>query len=104
MFKTRSITSIFVLNSHNNNTGRWHTKFQAVWDPKMEDCFVVGSMVRPRQIDVFHSTGIKVHEFKHAEWLRSVCSINVMHPTKNVLVGGNSSGRLHVFMDNGLSE
>lgn len=90
--------------THNNNTGRWHTKFQAVWDPKMEDCFVVGSMVRPRQIDVFHSTGIKVHEFKHAEWLRSVCSINVMHPTKNVLVGGNSSGRLHVFMDNGLSE
>ncbi|XP_032905991.1 WD repeat-containing protein 76 [Amblyraja radiata] len=89
--------------THNNDTGRWLTKFQAVWDPKKEDCFVVGSMVRPRQIDVFHSTGIKVHEFKHAEWLGSVCSINVMHPTKNVLVGGNSSGRLHVFMDNGLS-
>ncbi|XP_078283550.1 WD repeat-containing protein 76-like [Rhinoraja longicauda] len=88
--------------THNNNTGRWLTKFQAVWDPKKEDCFVVGSMARPRQIDVFHSTGTKVHEFKHAKWLGSVCSINVMHPTKNVLVGGNSSGRLHVFMDNEL--
>ncbi|XP_059809040.1 WD repeat-containing protein 76 isoform X1 [Hypanus sabinus] len=90
--------------THNNNTGRWLTKFRAVWDPKMEDCFVVGSMVRPRQIEVFHSTGIKVHEFKDAEWLASVCSINVMHPTKNILVGGNSSGRLHVFMDKTLNE
>ncbi|XP_051896450.1 WD repeat-containing protein 76 [Pristis pectinata] len=92
------VTSI----THNNNTGIWLTKFRAVWDPKKEDCFVVGSMVKPRQIDVFHSTGTKIHEFKDAEWLGSVCSINVMHPTKNILVGGNSSGRLHVFMDNAL--
>ncbi|XP_041030620.1 WD repeat-containing protein 76 [Carcharodon carcharias] len=88
---------------HNNFTGRWLTKFRAVWDPKREDVFVVGSMTRPRQIEAFHNTGYKVHEFRDAEWLGSVCSINVMHPTKNVLVGGNSSGRLHVFMDNSLS-
>ncbi|XP_072326491.1 WD repeat-containing protein 76-like isoform X1 [Scyliorhinus torazame] len=87
---------------HNNHTGRWLTKFQAVWDPKRDDCFVVGSMVRPRQIEVFHDTGARVHEFSDAEWLGSVCSINVMHTTQNVLVGGNSSGRLHVFMDNSL--
>ncbi|XP_067827384.1 WD repeat-containing protein 76-like [Heptranchias perlo] len=85
--------------THNNYTGRWLTKFRAVWDPKQEDCFVVGSMARPRQIEVFHGAGSKVHEFRDAEWLGSVCSINVIHPTRNVLVGGNSSGRLHVFMD-----
>ncbi|XP_078097314.1 WD repeat-containing protein 76-like [Mustelus asterias] len=89
--------------AHNNYTGRWLTKFRAVWDPKRDDCFVVGSMARPRQIEVFHDTGSKVHEFRDADWLGSVCSINVMHPTKNILVGGNSSGRLHVFTDSSLS-
>ncbi|XP_060708825.1 WD repeat-containing protein 76 [Hemiscyllium ocellatum] len=88
---------------HNNYTGRWLTKFRAVWDPKRDDCFVVGSMARPRQIEVFHFTGSKVREFRDMEWLGSVCSINVMHPTRNVLVGGNSSGRLHVFTDGALS-
>ncbi|NXY49761.1 WDR76 protein, partial [Ceuthmochares aereus] len=82
---------------HNNNTGRWLTRFQAVWDPKQEDCFVVGSMARPRQIQVFQDTGKLLHSFSNLDCLGSVCSINIVHPTKNILVGGNSSGRLHVF-------
>ncbi|XP_069722731.1 WD repeat-containing protein 76 [Phaenicophaeus curvirostris] len=84
---------------HNNNTGRWLTRFQAVWDPKQEDCFVVGSMARPRQIEVFQDTGKLLHSFSNLDCLGSVCSINVVHPTKNILVGGNSSGRLHVFKE-----
>ncbi|NXF45176.1 WDR76 protein, partial [Oceanites oceanicus] len=82
---------------HNNNTGRWLTRFRAVWDPKQEDCFVVGSMARPRQIEVFQDTGKLLHSFYNLDFLGSVCSINVVHPSKNILVGGNSSGRLHVF-------
>ncbi|NWS74276.1 WDR76 protein, partial [Crotophaga sulcirostris] len=82
---------------HNNNTGRWLTRFQAVWDPKQEDCFMVGSMARPRQIEVFQDTGKLLHSFYNLDCLGSVCSINVVHPTKNILVGGNSSGRIHVF-------
>ncbi|NWH60557.1 WDR76 protein, partial [Geococcyx californianus] len=82
---------------HNNNTGRWLTRFQAIWDPKQEDCFVVGSMAQPRQIEVFQDTGKLLHSFYNLDCLGSVCSINVVHPTKNILVGGNSSGRLHVF-------
>ncbi|NXJ95303.1 WDR76 protein, partial [Corythaixoides concolor] len=82
---------------HNNNTGRWLSRFRAIWDPKQEDCFVVGSMARPRQIEVFQDTGKLLHSFYNTDCLGSVCSINVVHPTKNVLVGGNSSGRLHVF-------
>lgn len=84
---------------HNNNTGRWLTRFRAVWDPKQEQCFVVGSMARPRQIEVFQDTGVLLHAFCSPECLGSVCSINAFHPTRNVLVGGNSSGRLHVFME-----
>ncbi|NXS45623.1 WDR76 protein, partial [Balaeniceps rex] len=82
---------------HNNNTGRWLTRFRAIWDPKQEDCFVVGSMARPRQIEVFQDTGKLLHSFYNIDCLGSVCSINVVHPSKNILVGGNSSGRLHVF-------
>ncbi|XP_072479727.1 WD repeat-containing protein 76 isoform X2 [Notamacropus eugenii] len=81
---------------HNTNTGRWLTRFRAVWDPKQEDCFIVGSMARPRRIDVFHESGELVHSFLD-ECLASVCSINVMHPTQNILAGGNCSGKIHVF-------
>ncbi|KAG2470422.1 RGRF1 factor, partial [Polypterus senegalus] len=83
---------------HNNHTGRWLTKFEAIWDPQQTDCFVVGSMSWPRQIQVFHETGQLVHMFLDKECLGSICSINAWHPSRSVLVGGNSSGRLHVFM------
>ncbi|XP_007472513.2 WD repeat-containing protein 76 isoform X1 [Monodelphis domestica] len=82
---------------HNNNTGRWLTRFRANWDPKQEDCFIVGSMARPRSLDIFHESGELVHSFIDEECLASVCSINVMHPTQNILAGGNSSGRIHIF-------
>ncbi|NXR65481.1 WDR76 protein, partial [Rhadina sibilatrix] len=82
---------------HNNNTGRWLSRFRAVWDPKQEHCFLVGSMAQPRQIQVFQDTGHLLHSFCNTDCLSSVCSINVVHPSQNILVGGNASGRLHVF-------
>ncbi|KGL72904.1 WD repeat-containing protein 76, partial [Tinamus guttatus] len=88
---------LFFFQRHNNNTGRWLTRFRAIWDPKQEDCFVVGSMARPRQIEIYQDTGKLLHSFYNVDYLGSVCSINVVHPTRNILVGGNSSGRLHVF-------
>ncbi|NWU34150.1 WDR76 protein, partial [Hylia prasina] len=69
----------------------------AIWDPKQEHCFLVGSMAQPRQIQVFQDTGDLLHSFCNVDCLSSVCSINVVHPSQNILVGGNSSGRLHVF-------
>ncbi|KAL0603155.1 WD repeat-containing protein 76, partial [Plecturocebus cupreus] len=83
---------------HNTFTGRWLTRFQAMWDPKQEDCVIVGSMARPRRIEIFHETGKRVHSFG-GECLVSVCSINAMHPTRYILAGGNSSGKIHVFMN-----
>ncbi|XP_016066951.1 PREDICTED: WD repeat-containing protein 76 [Miniopterus natalensis] len=84
---------------HNTITGRWLTRFQAVWDPKQEDCVIVGSMAYPRQVEIFHETGKRVHSFLGGECLVSVCSINAMHPTRYILAGGNSSGKIHVFMN-----
>ncbi|XP_065590268.1 WD repeat-containing protein 76 [Cyrtonyx montezumae] len=102
VYDTSSLSASAALVSsirHNNNTGRWLTRFRAVWDPKQEQCFVVGSMARPRQIEVFRDSGVLLHALSSAECLGSVCSISALHPTRNVLVGGNSSGRLHVFME-----
>ncbi|KAG8145268.1 hypothetical protein E2320_013615, partial [Naja naja] len=84
---------------HNNNTGRWLTRFQAVWDPKRDDSFVVGSMTRPRQIQAFHASGELLYSFLNEDYLSSVCSINSWHPTRFLVAGGNSSGRLHVFKE-----
>ncbi|XP_037766046.1 WD repeat-containing protein 76 isoform X1 [Chelonia mydas] len=102
VYDTSSLSStvpVLTAVRHNNNTGRWLTRFRAIWDPKQEDCFVVGSMARPRQIEIFQDTGEQLHSFYNVDYLGSVCSINAVHPTKNILVGGNSSGRLHVFKD-----
>ena len=89
---------IVFLTRHNTFTGRWLTRFQAMWDPKQEDCVIVGSMAHPRRVEIFHETGKRVHSFG-GEYLVSVCSINAMHPTRYILAGGNSSGKIHVFMN-----
>ncbi|XP_072017398.1 WD repeat-containing protein 76-like [Amphiura filiformis] len=83
---------------HNNFVGRWLTSFRAVWHPSREDVFISGSMERPRRIEVFDDKGVLLKNFMDEDCLGSVCSINAFHPTRNILVGGNSSGRLHVFM------
>lgn len=84
---------------HDMNTGRWLSKLSAVWDPKQEDCFVVGSMNRHRCIQVFHESGKLLHTFLDDDNLTTVQSIVAFHPTRNALLGGNSSGRLHVFTE-----
>lgn len=84
---------------HDMQTGRWLTKLSAVWDPKQEDCFVVGSMARPRRVQVFHESGDLQHTFMDPENLTTVLSVTAFHPTRNALVAGNASGRLHVFSD-----
>ncbi|XP_016156289.1 PREDICTED: WD repeat-containing protein 76 [Ficedula albicollis] len=99
VYDTTSLSSTVTLLSsirHNTNTGRWLSRFRAIWDPKQEHCFLVGSMAQPRQIQVFQDTGSLLHSYM-GECLTSVCSINVVHPSQSILVGGNSSGRLHVF-------
>ena len=71
-------------------------QFQAVWHPRREDLLFIGSMNRPRQIDAISDKGVSYHPLQ-GEDLGSICSRVVCHPTQNIVVGGNSSGRVHVF-------
>ncbi|XP_046559731.1 WD repeat-containing protein 76-like [Haliotis rubra] len=83
---------------HDNHVGRWLTKFRATWHPAREDLFVVGSMARPRQIELYNDDGVVVQVLTNPDCLGSVCSLNDIHPSRNIVAGGNSSGRVHVFM------
>uniref|UniRef100_A0A673BKQ1 WD repeat-containing protein 76 n=2 Tax=Sphaeramia orbicularis TaxID=375764 RepID=A0A673BKQ1_9TELE len=102
IYDTSALTSeapLLTAIRHNMNTGRWLTKLSAMWDPKQEDCFVVGSMALPRCVQVFHENGQLQHTFKDDENLTTVLSVTAFHPTRNALLGGNASGRLHAFSD-----
>ncbi len=84
---------------HNNHTGRWLTNFRAIWHPAREDVFAVGSMEQPRRMQLYSCPdGALMHTFTNAQHLSSVCSLLAFHSTRPVIVGGNSSGRVHVFM------
>nr|XP_039259939.1 WD repeat-containing protein 76-like [Styela clava] len=85
---------------HNNNTGRWLSSFRAAWHPASDDVFVVGSMDRPRKIDIYDSSANYVFEVSDPELLGTVCSINCFHKTRNIIAGGNSSGKIYLFSDN----
>lgn len=66
-------------------------------DPKHPDSFVVGSLEQPRRIEVYSAqAGFQIANVR-SEYMNSVQSVCVFHPTRNVLVGANSSGRTHVF-------
>jgi len=84
---------------HNNKTGRFLSTFHASWCPTMPACFVVGSMNRPRQIEVFSTFRSKISHVMvyQSEFIGSVMSRSVFHPTLDVLGCTNSSGRLHIL-------
>ena len=85
---------------HNNQTGRWLTPLRLTWHPARPGVLVCGSMMRPRQIEVWDTEGGDLRPAAQltGEALGSVTSIVDIHPTRDVIVGGNSSGRCHVFM------
>ncbi|KAM9422471.1 WD repeat-containing protein 76 isoform 7-T12 [Salvelinus alpinus] len=101
IYDTSELTSrapLLTSIQHNLYTGRWLSKLQAMWDPKRDDCFVVGSMQQPRRVQVFHESGQLQHSFQDPE-MTTVLSVTAFHPTRNALLGGNASGRLYVFTD-----
>lgn len=160
------VSGVIFVFRHDNQVGRWLTSFRATWDPKFEKYAVVGSMRRPRQvnitinivwklkfavhhisfideilllvneiqcvrrlpkpllwmlmlrqvktynqpsldnllwssfrqIDIF-SSELKSNALMHLthENLNSVNSLNVLHPSVNMLAGGNSSGKVYLW-------
>ena len=81
---------------HDNQTGRWLTTFNANWHPTL-DIFVVGSMQKPRAIEIFDAGGSKVRDV-YGNGLTAVASRCCFHSSteKLIVVGGNSSGRVCV--------
>lgn len=83
---------------HNNQTGRWLTTFMAQWHPEL-DVFCVGSMQKPRAIDVFDGASGDHLRAIQGDALTAVASRCCFHPSAEqiVLIGGNSSGRITVI-------
>lgn len=81
---------------HNNHTGRWLTTFKPYWLPGQENLIALGAMVQPRRIEIMNISGTIIHNFM-GEFMGSVTSVNAFHPTRPVVAGANSSGRVHVF-------
>ncbi|CAF1480409.1 unnamed protein product, partial [Didymodactylos carnosus] len=82
--------------SHQNYVNRFVTPFCAMPHPIHADQFLIGSSRRERQI---HVVGVdcKVSSSLESVNLNSLCSVNIAHRTQPIVVGGNSSGRIHVF-------
>jgi WD40 repeat protein len=85
---------------HDNKTGRWLAVFRAAWDPKQSDAFLIGSMARPRQAEIYTTeddTLRRLMSLQDPDYLASVQSRNCFHPTLDVVMCANASGRVHVF-------
>jgi len=87
--------------THNNHTGRWITNFRAVWHPKREDVFVIGSMDRPdRKVEIFE-TDPKIKmltTLMDEQYFTTIGAVSVFHPYMPAVAAGNASGYVHVFM------
>jgi WD40 repeat protein len=99
---------ISTVYKHNNWTGRWLSTFRPTFDPKRNHTFVMGSMMQPRRIELFTiedntATGskagfsVKLIENLEDENLASVNSRNCFHCKLEMVLGSNSSGKVHLF-------
>jgi len=79
---------------HDNQTGRWLSTFMARWHPANE-MFIVGSMQKPRCIEIFGQDGKVLREIR-GDALSAVASRCCFHSNADrlIAVGGNSSGRV----------
>lgn len=82
---------------HNNQTGRWLTKFHATWDPKRPDQYLMGCLQQPRRLQIYNATRKQPIQELMSPDFASVHSINTFHPTLSVIAGGNSSGRMTLW-------
>ena len=81
---------------HDNQTGRWLSTFMARWHPSNE-IFIVGSMQKPRCIEMFGQDGKVLREIR-GDALSAVASRCCFHSNADrlIAVGGNSSGRVTI--------
>jgi len=90
---TKPVTSI----PHENHTGRWLSVFKAKWNPGRDDAFFVGSLLRPHRLQIYRADGSLLHNLQQSVSFNTYCPVIEVHPTQAIYVGGNSSGRIHIF-------
>ena len=77
---------------HNCQTGRWTSILKARFKQNM-DVFAIANM--KRAIDIYNSAGVQLAHLTTA----TVPAVVSWHPTRNWIVGGNSSGKVFLFTD-----
>jgi WD40 repeat protein len=99
---------------HDNNTGRWLSTFKAVFDPKRPATFALGSLLQPRRIELFSihkqepvksaskdtpdaSFSVDLIKNLAGDYMGSVNSRICFHSNLEVVLGSNSSGKVHLF-------
>ena len=82
--------------THNNNTGRYMTPFQAEWLRGSDETFLCGSLGQPRGIDVLRCDGAPAPRLEDDN-VASVVSLVAAHPRLPVLAASNASGKVFVW-------
>ena len=82
---------------HDNHTGRWLAPFQAIWHPRNEDVFVVGSMDGARKLEVFTTDNVTSRPTLEMKGNDSICCRNAFHPSLDVFAGTTSSGKAFIW-------
>ncbi|CAF3757890.1 unnamed protein product [Adineta steineri] len=81
---------------HRNYVNRFVTPFMAESYSMFDSYFLIGSNDHPREITVIDENCKTICSLR-SENLNSLATVNVGHQTLPIIVGGNSSGRIHVF-------
>ncbi|KIX01835.1 uncharacterized protein Z518_09562 [Rhinocladiella mackenziei CBS 650.93] len=87
-----------VVVRHNNQTGRWTTILKPRWQMYPEDNIqklVVGNM--NRFVDMYAGDGTQLAQLG-GEGITAVPAVAVLHPSKEWVAGGTSSGKLTLWM------
>lgn len=84
---------------HNNKTGRWLSRFKLNFNKRLPSSFVVGSMDKPRCVEVFNISNKKCKRVMRLRsgWVASVQSLNIFHDSLDVLASVNASGKVHIW-------
>ncbi len=83
---------------HNNQTGRWVSILKPQWQASPQDGqhrFVIGNM--NRFVDVYASNGEQLAQLG-GDGITAVPAVAHFHPTLDWVTGGNSSGKLALWM------
>jgi WD repeat-containing protein 76 len=83
--------------------GRWIQKFKAVWRPSQssdgQSVFVIGNM--KRSVDIYSGKNGNHIISLHDDALTAIPSVNAFHPSLDMIISGNASGRMCVWKGSG---